>query len=893
MDEAIDASTRLRLTQRSASTDNDPKPMHIFDIRRSNSVTELWKKFELDSQSPVLQSSGVDEAGQKSENTASSPHDAENTVNTDHQHSSALAETSQPLLAAFEEELARLLDSSYISNEGDYARHDSSASAGQHQTTSSDRQQSPTDSFAQALHHLVNGARSLSSDVRSRIPDFEQQFRDVQRAIPDHVESTLQSALTAMESLVRNMSDALNNAATARAQRSNNSSPGGVAASTVNGLRTMASELGEMRQTLFEAFEAELACNTPADQGQGHGENTHESSQSERQTQAGPGNEAPTGGSGSASGTQQSGPNVPFDDEKEILDPNKVKEEPSDRNTGHPSGNEDAGFSAQPRQPEHTFQTPVFPRPGPHYRPHVDPPHVAPHPFGPHPFYIPPPRHHHMIPHHHAPPPVPSFQTHPIHNSLWQHRHPHHPPWSRVPHHPPPSPPRSRPWHSGWPPVSRPDSYNQPATASTSGTSQSATDQTAKKTLFIGNVGFNVTEKMIKDVFASQGFLVDVHLPLDWQTRKHAGFGYLYFASTHAAKGALEALQGIHIDGHSINLEFSDHTPITNVQAPRDNEQSSPRADPNNTNVGATPDTPELPGARQLIDDSRGSNKTSEEQAAKKSDSQVPGASNTRSESSALLDRDNVDSDFSVRYPSLIPEANRRSSRVDMATSGHLPRLSPESEMTRFPPVSQLDAHMLANQHRDTESTPSTRAFGEHVYHGESHVRQRSSRASPDRSRSHRIPEHRRHNTRLLRRSNTMMPAHPTSRLAGPFDPMAPAETHSATRELRRRATEIHTLLSNPQHNQSAASLERAYRNTPGSFPAGDERPHLDRNLRYPSTINRIDDCVSTLVSLGYGSAEEGGHQRLAVYAAAAGGKVADAIEMIEDERKVYAQRRP
>lgn len=138
------------------------------------------------------------------------------------------------------------------------------------------------------------------------------------------------------------------------------------------------------------------------------------------------------------------------------------------------------------------------------------------------------------------------------------------------------------------------------------------------------------------------------------------------------------------------------------------------------------------------------------------------------------------------------------------------------------------------------------------------------------------------------------MPAHPASRLAGPFDPMAPTETPSATRELRRRATEIHTLLSNPQNNQSAPPLGSSYRNMPGSFPAGDERqyPVLDRNLRHPSTISRVDDCVDTLVSLGYGGAEEGGPQRLQVYAAAADGKVADAIEMIEDERKVYSQRR-
>lgn len=861
MDETVDAPTRPQLTQHSVST-SDGKPMHIFDIHRSNSITELWKKFELDAQSSVLQNPEVDGAGQEPENVVSLPRDGKNTVNTNRQRIPATTESSEPLLAAFETELAQLLHESYISNNEQHAQQASSASAGQNQTTRSDGQQSPADSFAQALHHLVSGAWTLSSDVRSRIPGIEQQIRDVQRVIPGHVESTLQSALTAMESRVRTMSDALNNtAAAARSRGGHINTPGDVAASTVNGLRTMASELGEMGQTLFEAFEAELTCNTTTS-------HDHENARlpSEGQAQS-----APTDGSNQAPGTEQLRQNAPFDDEKESLDSNQARKESA--NSRHPGGNEDADPSAQSQQPE-LPQAPPRPGPGPHNSPPVDlphrvppppppPPRRPPHSFSPrYPFHLPPPRPHNIFPYHHAPPPppppVPSFQTHPIHNSFWQPHHSH--PWSRIPHHPLPPPP-PRPWQTGWTPVPWPDSYNQAPSPGTPGTSQNGTGHTVKS-LFIGNVGFNVTEKMIKDVFASQGFLVEVHLPLDWQTRKHAGFGYLFFASIHAAKAALEGLQGIIIDGHSINLEFNDLTPITDVKASHDNDQSTSRLDSNNAD--AIPDTPELPGPRQLINDSTGPNQTS--RATKKS-----------AESSALLDRDSEDPEFSARYPSLIPESSRRSA------SGPLPHLSLESGMSRFPPVSQLDAHMVANQRRE----PSPRASN-----GESGSTVHRQSPFPDRLRSHRSPEHRRHDSRLLRRSNTVMPAHPASRLAGPFDPMAPTETPSATRELRRRATEIHSLSSKPQNNQSAPSLERSYRNMPGSFPAGDERQHpvLDRNFRHLPT--RVDDCVDTLISLGYGSAEEGGPQRLEVYATAADGKVADAIEMIEDERKVYSQRR-
>lgn len=134
-----------------------------------------------------------------------------------------------------------------------------------------------------------------------------------------------------------------------------------------------------------------------------------------------------------------------------------------------------------------------------------------------------------------------------------------------------------------------------------------------------------------------------------------------------------------------------------------------------------------------------------------------------------------------------------------------------------------------------------------------------------------------------------MMPAHPESRLTGPFDPLGSAESHNAARGLQRGSR---SLLFNPQDSSSSIHqpeiLGNASQNTPENFHAGNERQNPASN----STISRIDNCVDTLAGLGYGSTEEGGHHRLAVYAAAADGKVNDAIEMIEDERKAYAQRR-
>jgi hypothetical protein len=43
----------------SSSSRDDAIPIHIFDIRRSNSVTELWRSFEKDSGSPAPKESRV------------------------------------------------------------------------------------------------------------------------------------------------------------------------------------------------------------------------------------------------------------------------------------------------------------------------------------------------------------------------------------------------------------------------------------------------------------------------------------------------------------------------------------------------------------------------------------------------------------------------------------------------------------------------------------------------------------------------------------------------------------------------------------------------------------------------------------------------------------------
>ena len=55
--------------------------------------------------------------------------------------------------------------------------------------------------------------------------------------------------------------------------------------------------------------------------------------------------------------------------------------------------------------------------------------------------------------------------------------------------------------------------------------------------------------------------------------------------------------------------------------------------------------------------------------------------------------------------------------------------------------------------------------------------------------------------------------------------------------------------------------------------------------------VTQVQNCVDQLKNLGFGTSEDGGVDRLLVYAQAAKGHVGDAIDIIEEERKAYRQR--
>jgi RNA recognition motif. (a.k.a. RRM, RBD, or RNP domain) len=515
-----------------------------------------------------------------------------------------------------------------------------------------------------------------------------------------------------------------------------------------------------------------------------------------------------------------------------------------------------------------------------------------------------------------------------------------------------------------------------------------------------------VTERTVRDVFASQGFLTEVHLPIDSTTGKHAGFGYISFPSIRSARVALEALQGAHIDGHSINLEFSHSPPISALQAssgttgPHGEPPASARASsrdsarelshsrslrhrqswhpgsqgseqseskrvsfmnkipltqirplPSALGNGSSPPTAGKPNPE--LSSAINGNNADDTSKPLNSDSQsslrqvtfegkttiVPQQGNDKNDH-ALLDEVDDKFELSARYHSLLPNENPEAAAA--IAPDRLLALSPNAEMARFPPVSQLDALLLATQHRAQPPTNIGQQTGRGVEERDDPTGQPVDESTPDafaRKRpsrrelqpgpsSHRpedilaSPPLEHSPARLgqsrLRRSYPTIPAASVARLTSPFDPLVPLYPPVSTTNLRRSATEGHSRRDRPSEGRFVERLSIGERRpnwtVPGSFPV--DEPAMSRDQQITAGLNRpsrspfmpvggeldadmqtaiqqsiIDNCVDTLVKLGYGRGQDGGRQRLAVYAQAVGGKLAEAVEMIEEERKAYAQQ--
>lgn len=173
-----------------------------------------------------------------------------------------------PLLSVFEAELSKLMGQN-VGSEPDISRDAEGtarpAPSSADPPTSEPPVQEPTQQampgtaefVGQTLHTLLGGIGHLTSELRTRLPEVEQRLVNAQQHLPVQVEHTVQSSLNAMETHVQSLARAVQDAAAStRATAEKTREAEILASAQAEGLRGLATDLGNMGKTLFSAFEA-------------------------------------------------------------------------------------------------------------------------------------------------------------------------------------------------------------------------------------------------------------------------------------------------------------------------------------------------------------------------------------------------------------------------------------------------------------------------------------------------------------------------------------------------------------------------------------------------------------------------------------------------------------
>lgn len=842
--------------------------------------------------------------------------DSKDNSRTSESQSSQSETEPQPLLSAFEAEMAKILENS----QDRVSEADNSNTPQEPQThrPESVEQIWPVNLVTGVLQAVADGIENMGSELKTRIPEMERHLANAQRAIPEDVGVKMQTALTAFESQIQNLAQIVQQASDASGEAAERVRQADLQSTEqmLNGLGDMAHEFEDFGKTLFAAFEAEFGQRNNGDEANATDPTTatQDANPAQSQTQeekvpvvAEPLDKNPEEMSSSAKvdlpEESSMASEAPVAAYQHPVPPAPLPSDPRDQlssRVGESSLLSDIRSRtlefnrrqvATPLQQQETETLPSTPRasllseirnrapPQKSLLPEImsratqqDPLHpeiksraiqqeslvseirsravhdnqsqVAsplPQQSTQRPLFANwPNRPAFVLP---TKPAVDQSQAVDVNrNNDSPYRWPTQPPFVPTTTRPP-VPPKA----TNDTPTLRTDT--QPAAPP--GTRDERSEDTSKS-LFMGNIGFEVTERVIEEVFASHLFSAKVHLPIDSSTGKHAGFGYAHFPSVSSAKAALGRLQGVVIDGHSLNLEYCDNSPIDDLQTQARQPMVS------NDNLPSV-----FSGnARSRI-------------------SRVTRPTFAQGSSSVSQDHPEETPEFAARYPSLLPSFKSQD-RSLMAPARSM-TLSPNSEMARFPPVSQIDAHLLANnQRRDLTETSQGRSGP----HGVSGLQQEETRRAGE---EHRMRKPRRVASTIHRGSTH------------------PLETQPNAHSLRRRATEATSLRrrapDNPFRDPRPVSLyDRPAGSIPGSFPVDDapapatnneELNNVDGEFQYAMRQSLIDQCVDHLLKLGYGTYIDGGRDRLRIIAEAANLQVSDAIDMIEEERTAYERYTP
>lgn len=61
-----------------------------------------------------------------------------------------------------------------------------------------------------------------------------------------------------------------------------------------------------------------------------------------------------------------------------------------------------------------------------------------------------------------------------------------------------------------------------------------------KRTVYIGGLADEVTEQLVNDAFIPFGDIVEIQMPVDYESQKHRGFAFIEFETAEDAAAAID-----------------------------------------------------------------------------------------------------------------------------------------------------------------------------------------------------------------------------------------------------------------------------------------------------------------------------------------------------------------
>lgn len=72
--------------------------------------------------------------------------------------------------------------------------------------------------------------------------------------------------------------------------------------------------------------------------------------------------------------------------------------------------------------------------------------------------------------------------------------------------------------------------------------------------LYVGNLSWGIDTDALHEIFAEHGDIKDAIVLADRETGRSRGFGFVTFGTAEQAKAAIEALDGVEIDGRPLRV---------------------------------------------------------------------------------------------------------------------------------------------------------------------------------------------------------------------------------------------------------------------------------------------------------------------------------------------------